>query len=80
MRKAVSAADANRDFSKLLRRVRDGRSYIITSHGKPVATIMPLDANDRVRATAHHALLARLRAQPATAPIGPWTRDELYET
>jgi prevent-host-death family protein len=79
MRKAVSAAEANRDFSKLLRGVREGRSYVITSHGKPVARIVPLDANDRVRATARDVLLARLRAQPATSPIGQWTRDELYE-
>ena len=79
MNSAVAAADANRDFSKLLRRVRDGGSYIITSHGKPVARIIPIDANDRVRAAARDTLLARLRAQPARAPIGPWTRDELYE-
>ena len=79
MNSAVAAADANRDFSKLRRRVRDGGSYIITSHGKPVARIIPIDANDRVRAAARDTLLARLRAQPARAPIGPWTRDELYE-
>ena len=79
MNSAVAAADANRDFSKLLRRVRDGGSYIITSHGKPVARIIPIDANDRVRAAARDTLLARLHAQPVTAPIGPWTRDELYE-
>ena len=30
MDKAVSAAAANRDFSKLLRGVREGRSYVIT--------------------------------------------------
>lgn len=78
-RAAVSAADANRDFSKLLRQVRDGRSYIITSHGKPVAKIVPVDANDYVRAAARETLFTRLKTQSAGAPIGPWTRDELYE-
>ena len=34
MGKSVSAADANRDFSKLLRDVRKGGSFIITNHGK----------------------------------------------
>ncbi|MBV9518068.1 MAG: type II toxin-antitoxin system prevent-host-death family antitoxin, partial [Hyphomicrobiales bacterium] len=34
MEKAVSAADANRRFSLLLRGVREGHSYVITSHGK----------------------------------------------
>jgi len=79
MRKAVAAADANRDFSKLLGQVRDGRSFVITSHGKPVAKIVPFDAHDQVRAAARSTLFSRLKAQSASAPIGPWTRDELYE-
>jgi prevent-host-death family protein len=79
MRKPVSAADANRDFSKLLRQVRDGGSYIITSHGKPVARMVPIDADDHVRAAARRTLFTRLAVQPAAVPIGPWTRDELYE-
>jgi prevent-host-death family protein len=79
MGKAVSAADANRDFSKLLRQVRDGRSYIITNHGKPVARMIPVNANDQIRAAARGTLFTRLESQSATVPIGPWTRDELYE-
>ncbi len=42
MEKAVSAADANRRFSELLRTVKKGRSVIVTSHGKPVAKITPV--------------------------------------
>jgi prevent-host-death family protein len=79
MGNAVSAADANRDFSKLLGRVREGRRYVITSHGKPVAQIIPMDGADPVRASAKAELLARLRARPASVSIGSWTRDELYE-
>jgi prevent-host-death family protein len=79
MRRAVSAADANRDFSKLLRQVRDGRSYVITNHGKPVAKIVPVNAHDRIRAAARGTLFTRLEAQSATFAIGPWTRDELYQ-
>jgi prevent-host-death family protein len=75
---AVTAADANRDFSKLLRAVRDGDSFVITSHGKPVAKIVPFVTHDRVRAAAKAALLARLRSQRAVN-IGRWTREELYE-
>jgi antitoxin (DNA-binding transcriptional repressor) of toxin-antitoxin stability system len=37
MERAVSAAVANRKFSQLLRSVREGRSYVVTTHGKPVA-------------------------------------------
>ncbi len=78
MEKVVSAADANRKFSELLRRVRLGESYVVTSHGKPVARIVPAFAVDKVEARARLALLQRLRAQ---RPVKSerWTRDELYE-
>ena len=48
MEKAVSAADANRRFSKLLRAVREGQSYVVTSHGEPVARITPIEKNGRM--------------------------------
>ena len=79
MGKAVSAAEANRHFSQLLREVRDGGTYVITSHGKPVAKLAPYDADHAARMKARAALFRRLRTQPATRPIGRWTRDELYE-
>jgi prevent-host-death family protein len=75
---AVSAADANRRFSELLRAVRDGKTVLVTSHGKPVARIVPVTEHDRTSAGARAALLDRLRAEPVTN-IGRWTRDELYE-
>ena len=77
MDEAVSAADANRKFSLLLRGVREGRSYVVTSHGKPVARIVPVGPN-KAAAGARAALLARLEKQPVVM-AGPWTRDELYE-
>lgn len=74
----ISAAEANRSFSAILREVREGQSFVVTAHGKPVARILPCEAGDAERAEARRALLARLAAQPATD--GPrWTRDELYE-
>ena len=78
MSEAVSAAEANRRFSRLLREVRAGRSYVVTSHGRPVARIVPYSEAGEGAVDARAALLARLRAQPATE-IGRWTRDELYE-
>jgi prevent-host-death family protein len=77
MEKAVSAADANRNFSKLLRAVREGHSYVVTSHGKAVAKIVPVERDDVARG-ARVALLKRLRSQPVVT-IGRWSRDELYE-
>ena len=75
---AVSAADANREFSKLLRQVRQGLSYVITSHGRPVAKIVPISGDDKVRAAARATLFKRLRSQRGVN-IGRWTRDELYD-
>jgi len=78
MEKAVSAADANRRFSKLLSAVRGGHSYLVTAHGKPVAKIVPVAGNGGLARVARAALLKRLRSEPV-ATIGRWTRDELYE-
>lgn len=79
MEDAISAADANRSFSRLLRRVREGRSVVVTSHGKPIARIVPIgEHDDRTAKGARAALVARLRAEPVI-DVGRWRRDELYE-
>jgi prevent-host-death family protein len=78
MDKAVSAADANRRFSELLRTVKAGRVVIVTSHGKPVAKIAPIVEDDRVEEGARAALFARLRSE-RVVNAGRWTRDELYD-
>jgi len=81
--KTVTAAEANRKFSALLRGVRDGNSYVVTSHGKPVAKIVAIDhvdeaAERRRRERAKRALLAHLRAQPILN-LPRISRDEMHE-
>lgn len=78
MDRPVSAADANRSFSQILRDVRDGASFVVTAHGKPVARIVPFKADSEARLAARERLFARVKAQP-TMNLEPWTRDELYE-
>ncbi|MGH6677392.1 MAG: type II toxin-antitoxin system Phd/YefM family antitoxin [Bradyrhizobium sp.] len=78
MEEAISAAEANRQFSLLLRGVREGRSYVVTSHGKPVARIVPAGKHENVAAGARTTLLSRLEKQPVVQ-AKRWTRDELYE-
>lgn len=75
---SITAANANRMFSALLRNVRAGASYLVTSHGKPVAKLVPVTAGDLLGATARATLFARLERTPVTR-VGRWTRDELYE-
>jgi len=82
MEKIVSAADANRKFSELLRGVRRGQTYIVTSHGEPVARIVPAEPDIEKRKRAWAVLRAALEARPAakgTKARVKWTRDELYE-
>jgi prevent-host-death family protein len=74
----VSAADANRRFSELLRAVRKGKTVVVTSHGKPVARIVPMTEEERSVRGARAALFERLRNQPVV-DVGRWSRDDLYE-
>ncbi len=78
MEEAVSAAEANRKFSLILRGVRAGNSYVVTSHGRPVARIVPAGEHLATAAGGRAALLARLDHQPVV-DAGRWTRDALYE-
>jgi prevent-host-death family protein len=78
MDKAVSAADANRKFFQLLQSVRKGRSYVVTSHGKPIARISPVERAGKIVTSAREILLIRLRRQPVMK-AGRWTRAELYQ-
>lgn len=64
MEKIVSAAEANRKFSHVLSEVRHGCSYIVTSHGKSVAKIVPFHSYDAITSSAKSILLARLKSQP----------------
>jgi prevent-host-death family protein len=77
----ITAAEANRNFSRLLRGVREGQSYVVTAHGRPVAKLVPADqdAATTARKAAFDALMKRLDSQPATNTPRSWTRDELYE-
>lgn len=78
---SIPAAEANRRFSELLRGVREeGRRYVVTSHGRAVARLVPAEpADDEAsRQAAWEALKAHWRSTKGVS-IGPWTRDELYE-
>lgn len=82
MSESISAADANRHFSQILRGVReDGVTYVVTAHGKPVARIVPIaDDEDRsVRERAKKLWLEALAKRPVLNIPIDWTRDDLYE-
>jgi len=77
MEKAISAADANRKFSQVLREVRDGQSYVVTSHGRVVARIAPAKQVGSTMTGARASLLNRLRSE-RVVKVGRWKREDLY--
>jgi len=79
--RTISAAEANRQFSSLLRQVSQGETITVLSHGRPVATISPATEageSGHDRANARARLLARLNREPAAGERS-WNRDELYD-
>jgi len=77
----MTATEAGRRFSKLLRLVENGARVRITSRGRTVAVIDAPDAEDDGREAERKAWDA-MEAHWATmepVTVGPWTRAELYE-
>ena len=78
----ITASEANRSFSRLLRRVRNGETVEITSHGEAVAELRPIvndvEAQRREKLKRWEAHCTELESQEFVV-VGPWTRAELYE-
>lgn len=72
----ISASEANQRFSELLREVAAGESFTVTSRGRPVARVLPVEQHDQQRKIKQ--LLAYVRKRPIRH-AGPWTREDLYE-
>jgi len=66
-RNVVGARELKVRLGKYLRRVRAGRTLIVTDRGQPVAELRPIDA-----ATSAEAVLAKLEA--AGAVVRPASR------
>jgi prevent-host-death family protein len=76
--KTVSAADANRQFSSILRNASAGEEFVVVSRGRAVATIGPAKKKAAQGRSARKALMDRLRSQ-ALAGSRSWTREALYD-
>ena len=75
----VSASEANRSFSFLLRQVAQGETFTVLSRGRPIATISPAQPNHGAQILARANLLARLNHQPASGEARSWSRNDLYD-
>jgi prevent-host-death family protein len=76
MEKTIQASEANRQFSRILREVAGGDTFTVTSHGRPIARIVPAETDDKN--AIRDRFFEHLRKQPAMH-AGSWTRDELYD-
>jgi prevent-host-death family protein len=75
MSRAISASEANQNFSKLLREVGRGETFVVMSRGRAVAKVVPVDAPDTAQPVDE--LLSWLDALPRR-DAGRLTRDDLY--
>lgn len=76
--KIVTATEANRHFSEILKEASEGEEIRIESRGKLVAELSPIRKTDRSQLAARDLLFERLRtAKPVV--VGNWSRDELYD-
>jgi prevent-host-death family protein len=76
MDRAISASEANQRFSEMLRDVAEGESFTVTSRGRAVARVLPVDRDGEQQSIVR--LLAYLEALPVRHS-GKWTRAELYD-
>ena len=81
MDRSISATEANREFSRVLSEVSGGATYIVTSHGKPVAKMVPVrpePVGDAEKQRRLHALLDEMAKLPLVH-AGRITRDDGYD-
>jgi len=76
--KTITASNANRGFSNLLREIGKGEEIMILSRGKPVAKITSVNSEVLQKKGKKNLMLSRLKAQDVTGARN-WTRDELYK-
>jgi len=76
MDRPITASEANQRFSEMLRDVAKGESFTVTSRGRPVARVIPVDQEDQRRKIKE--LLEYLMTLPIRR-AGPLKREDLYE-
>ncbi|MGQ9368028.1 type II toxin-antitoxin system Phd/YefM family antitoxin [Azospirillum sp. ST 5-10] len=76
----ISATEANRNFSKVLRDVEGGARVTITKDGRPVAVLLPAAASDSGRREgARRRMMALLEEGLPLGFTGGVDRDALHE-
>ncbi len=77
----VTATEANRSFSRLLRAVRNGARIEVTAYGEVVAVLAAPEVSleERTRRAAAFRALRRHLESVTPVTVGPWNRDDLNQ-
>ena len=78
----ITAREANQQFAKLLRQVAQGKEFLVTLRGKPVARIAPaVDDGTRVPTPEQEAAWQRILATKwhLSSRDEPFDRESLHE-
>lgn len=81
MERTVTVTEANRAFSRIVREVAAGDSYVVTARGRPIIRLERIEADrsdEEGRRAKVRALVDELTALPLRAP-GRIIRDDGYE-
>lgn len=81
MVKTVSAAQANREFSKLMKLAESGERVVVTSHGQPKVQITKVEDADVEKARRREAfdkMTEWLNSRPVQN-FPKLTRDDFYD-
>lgn len=74
----ISAAEAGRNFDKLLEQVEAGQSLTITRDGRPVAVVTPVEPVTDDRDALRQKMMAMMRRGMPIGYQGPLDRDALH--
>ena len=76
----ITAREANQRFSELLSKVEaEGRGFVVTKHGRPVAGFCPLIGRKCGLTPEQEAALERVMTTSWPLGIKKLNRDELYD-
>jgi len=83
MEKKITAREANQKFARVLREAEEGREFVVTRRGRPVARITPIERSGKRVLTAeqkkaHARAMARAR-RGWRLNVGKLDRDSLYD-
>ena len=80
--KAVTARQANHEFSELLAQAERGEEILITKRGKPVALLCPYRRpvlTPERRKAIEHAIKLMAKGLPWGNTVQTFSRDEMHE-